>query len=62
MALTPQVLDDEAVLVGPEPADGIVAKPSGRTPGSVNSRAAIARIFSSFGSWMLPRSSYVPRT
>ena len=30
---TPQVVDDEAVFVGPEPADGIVSKPSGRTPG-----------------------------
>ena len=59
---TPQVLDDEAVLVGPEPADGIVARPSGRTPGSVNRRAARARILSRFGSWMLPRLSYVPRT
>ena len=55
---TPQVLDDEAVFVGPPPAGGMVSKPSGRTPGAVNRRPASARIWLMRGSWIEPRSSY----
>ena len=43
--------------VGPEPEDGIVSKPFGLTPVSVNSLAAIARIALMFGFWIEPRES-----
>jgi hypothetical protein len=62
VAFTPHVLEDDALFVGPEPAEGIVSKPVGRTPGSVNSLAAMARMRFILGTWMLPRSSYAPLT
>ncbi len=57
VALIPQVVDDDARLVLPVPAEGIVSKPSGRVPAGVNSRAAIALIFLRSGSWIEPRLS-----
>ena len=57
VALTPQSFEDAAFFVGPSPREGIVSNPSGRTPLGVNSRAAIARIRSTCGIWIEPRSS-----
>ena len=57
VALIPQFVDDEAFLVPPVPADGIVSKPSGRVPLGVNRRSAMALIFSYCGSWIEPRWS-----
>jgi hypothetical protein len=62
VALIPQFVDDDADFVGPLPADGIVANPSGAVPVGGNSLAAIFRIALRSGFWMDPRSSYVPLT
>ena len=59
---SPHVVALDAVFVGPDPADGMVSKPLGTTPVSVNSFAAIAWIALRFGFWIDPRESYVPRT